>query len=454
MRAPVAPSGCPSEMPPPFGFTSPACQRSSQTGVRERLEHDRGERLVDLDHGHVVPAEPGAPQAPRAQAGGLPWSIRYGSTPASPNETNRARGSRPSRVAAASLDDEHRGGAVDDLARAPRGDDAVLHERRLERGELLGRGVAPRRLVDDEQHCAPSASDDRHDLATRSARRRSRRSRAGSTRASRRRAPRATGPTPSRSPRRRCPAARSATARRSSRSSLRSRRPRDSSPSARGTSTRPGRDDDVEVPGLDRGGGVERGLHRRAALAVDGRRGAPSRASRRRAPRSRPTLRRLLADLRHAPHLHVLDLRGIEADRATRPLSTSAARSSARTVASVPLRRPIGRADGVDDEGVGHVLNATTAPSVPAHPDRRAACGRRGRVGALGRVGSRRRPGSRSSARASGDPRLEPGEVHAEADVRPVRERDLQVERSGDAGRSGRDRRRPRDRGWRPRARA
>ena len=28
IRAPVAPSGCPSEMPLPFGFTSPACQRS------------------------------------------------------------------------------------------------------------------------------------------------------------------------------------------------------------------------------------------------------------------------------------------------------------------------------------------------------------------------------------------------------------------------------------------
>ena len=39
----------------------------------------------------------------RSHACGLPCSIRYGSTPASPNETNRARGSSPSRDAVASL---------------------------------------------------------------------------------------------------------------------------------------------------------------------------------------------------------------------------------------------------------------------------------------------------------------------------------------------------------------
>ena len=39
----------------------------------------------------------------RSHACGLPWSMRYGSTPAIPNETNRARGSRPSRPSASSL---------------------------------------------------------------------------------------------------------------------------------------------------------------------------------------------------------------------------------------------------------------------------------------------------------------------------------------------------------------
>src|SRR6478735_7109074 len=39
----------------------------------------------------------------RSQAWGLPCSIRYGSTPASPNETNRARGSSPSSDALRSL---------------------------------------------------------------------------------------------------------------------------------------------------------------------------------------------------------------------------------------------------------------------------------------------------------------------------------------------------------------
>src|SRR5262245_17802008 len=39
----------------------------------------------------------------RSHACGLPWSIRYGSTPATPNETKRARGSSPSSDAFASL---------------------------------------------------------------------------------------------------------------------------------------------------------------------------------------------------------------------------------------------------------------------------------------------------------------------------------------------------------------
>ena len=38
-----------------------------------------------------------------AHASGLPWSIRWGSTPESPKETKRARGSRPRRVTADSL---------------------------------------------------------------------------------------------------------------------------------------------------------------------------------------------------------------------------------------------------------------------------------------------------------------------------------------------------------------
>src|SRR5581483_10462228 len=47
--------------------------------------------------------------------------------------------------------EQHRRRTVDDLARAPGRDDAVLLERRLQRGELLQRRVTARRLVDGEQ---------------------------------------------------------------------------------------------------------------------------------------------------------------------------------------------------------------------------------------------------------------------------------------------------------------
>src|SRR5262249_13554654 len=67
-----------------------------------------------------------------------------------------------------------------------------------------------------------------------------------------------------------------------------------------------GRDDEVELARPDGRRSIERGLQRRAALTVD----------RRRAHRLRPArdeddaatdVESLLADLRHAPHLHVFD---------------------------------------------------------------------------------------------------------------------------------------------------
>ena len=73
----------------------------------------------------------------------------------------------------------------------------------------------------------------------------------------------------------------------------------------------PGRDDDVELPGPDRRGRVEVRLHRRAALAVDGgpADGLGPAGDHRRHP---PDVPALLADLRHAAHLHVLDLGRVE----------------------------------------------------------------------------------------------------------------------------------------------
>ena len=77
------------------------------------------------------------------------------------------------------------------------------------------------------------------------------------------------------------------------------------------------------------------------------------------------------------------------------PLRTSAARSSARTVASVPLRRPMA-------ERTASTISASVTPGpYPTGRERSRACGRRDRSARQGRAGSRRRPGSRSSARSS-----------------------------------------------------
>ena len=65
MRAPVAPSGWPSEMPPPFGLMS--SQRSSSPASCANCSDDRRERLVHLDHRHVVPRQPGARERLRAR---------------------------------------------------------------------------------------------------------------------------------------------------------------------------------------------------------------------------------------------------------------------------------------------------------------------------------------------------------------------------------------------------
>ena len=42
-------------MPPPFGIDVARLPTLVQSRVGEELEDDRGERLVDLDHGDVVP---------------------------------------------------------------------------------------------------------------------------------------------------------------------------------------------------------------------------------------------------------------------------------------------------------------------------------------------------------------------------------------------------------------
>ena len=114
--------------------------------------------------------------------------------------------------------DQHGGGAVDDLRRVPRCDDALRDERRLERRHLLERRLADR-LVDREPRArqrrgaAAVAAGSGTSTSTgrspsRSVPRRARAPRAHATRTSTGPAPRARASTPSRSPRPRSPASR------------------------------------------------------------------------------------------------------------------------------------------------------------------------------------------------------------------------------------------------------
>src|ERR671934_399381 len=100
MRAPVAPSGWPSEMPPPFGFTSSA--RSSSPASRRNWSAT--EANASFTSITAMSSQPSPARAKaRSDACGFPCSINRGSTPTRPNETNRARGFSPSREQAASL---------------------------------------------------------------------------------------------------------------------------------------------------------------------------------------------------------------------------------------------------------------------------------------------------------------------------------------------------------------
>src|SRR5215218_3034426 len=99
-RAPVAPSGWPSEIPPPFGFTSPrrSCRPLSRMNW-SATEANASFTSTTATSSHASPARLSA----REHASGLPCSISRGSTPTSPKATYRARGTRPRREQAASL---------------------------------------------------------------------------------------------------------------------------------------------------------------------------------------------------------------------------------------------------------------------------------------------------------------------------------------------------------------
>ena len=269
---------------------------------------------------------------------GLPCSIRYGSTPASPKETKRARGSRPSRARRRLARHQHRGRTVDDLARVPGRDDAVRQERRLQRGELLGRRVAPGRLVDREEHRRAGAPRPRPARSrSRSGPRRSPRSRAGATRASTRRAPRGRGSTPRRSPPRRSPAGRSASARAACR-----RGRRRSTPSAPATSSRPPPTTTTSSCPAQIAAAALKFVcidepHWRSTVVPHTVSGQPATSG-----TIRPMFQPCSPICVTQPICTSSTSPGSRSCRATRPFSTCAASSSPRVPESDPFRRPIG----------------------------------------------------------------------------------------------------------------
>ncbi len=151
-RAPDAPTGWPSATAPPLTLTRSAVDAE----IARRLQGDRGERLVDLDHVHVR----------RGQAGALERDLRGARRHARERvvAVGRAAGREDARerleIALVRQrrvrDDEHRGAVVDAGRVAGRVRRVRVVERR-QRGQALERGVASRRLVGVDERRARRA---------------------------------------------------------------------------------------------------------------------------------------------------------------------------------------------------------------------------------------------------------------------------------------------------------
>ena len=204
-RAPEHPSGWPSAIAPPFTFTfsmSGWCSfaHASTTGANASLISTRS------ISSSVMPARSSTFDV----AGIGPVSIITGSTPASANVWNRARGVSPSSLRLVLAHDERRGRAVGDLRRVRRGDHAVGLERGLELRELLDARVGADALVARAIVSGPSSvvTSTGHDLALEAPLVGGARGVPVRLRPRTRRSPRARSPTSPRSARPRCPAAR------------------------------------------------------------------------------------------------------------------------------------------------------------------------------------------------------------------------------------------------------
>src|SRR3954453_22336170 len=120
-----------------------------QPRVREELAHDRGERLVDLDHGDVVPGQPRLGKSlRRCLRVAVQHQVRIDAHHAEGDELRPRLDPELPHLRLGG--DEHGSRAVDDLGRVPRRHDAFRDEGRLELRPLLERRLAPHGLVDRE----------------------------------------------------------------------------------------------------------------------------------------------------------------------------------------------------------------------------------------------------------------------------------------------------------------
>jgi len=135
-----------------------------ESEVSHRLEHDRGEGLVDLEHGDVVECQARLAEGLADRLGvavqhhhGVDAGEAEGDEAGArlQSELGRFRGRRQERCRR----------AVDDLARVAGGDGAVGLERRGERRHLRAVGVAPEALIGVEgDRLARLLGRDRHEL--------------------------------------------------------------------------------------------------------------------------------------------------------------------------------------------------------------------------------------------------------------------------------------------------
>jgi hypothetical protein len=135
-----------------------------QPRVVHELQRHRRERLVDLDHGDVVPRQAGTPKRALARLR-IPVEHPVRTNPDEPEGDEPRPRAQPEPLGRPLAHHEHGGGAVADLARVSGRHLSIRDERRLQRSQGLGRRVRARRLVDVEDNPHVRIREvDRHDL--------------------------------------------------------------------------------------------------------------------------------------------------------------------------------------------------------------------------------------------------------------------------------------------------